>query len=75
MATRKLLTLNNALHVLEIGKNLVSNSLLNKFLLIFESDKVIISKSDMYMGKVYKCNGLFNLNMMTIINKENSSPT
>ncbi|PKI76891.1 hypothetical protein CRG98_002678 [Punica granatum] len=47
MASGKKLTLNNVLYVPEIRKNLVSGSLLNKhgFVMVFELDKVILSKS------------------------------
>lgn len=40
--------------------------------IIFESDKVILSKSGMYVEKRYEYNVLFKLNVMTIIKKENS---
>ena len=75
MTSGKTLTLNDVLYVPEIRKNLVSGSLLNKhgFRMVFESDKVILSKSGMYVGKGYATDGLFKLNVMTIINKENKS--
>ena len=75
MTSGKQLTLNNVLYVSKIRKNLVSGSLLNKhgFRMIFESDKVILSKSGMYVGNGYVSNGLFKLNVMTIINKNNQS--
>ncbi|PKI65480.1 hypothetical protein CRG98_014138 [Punica granatum] len=75
MTSGKKLTLNNVLYVPEIRKNLVSGSLLNKhgFRMVFESDKVILSKSGMYVGKGYVCDGLFKLNVMTIINKNYGS--
>ena len=75
MTSGKQLTLNNVMYVPEISKNLVSGSLLNKhgFRMIFESDKVILSKSGMYVGNGYVSNGLFKLNVMTIINKNNQS--
>ena len=41
--------------------------------MVFESDKVILSKSGMYVGKGYVSDGLFKLNVMTIINKNNQS--
>ena len=41
--------------------------------MIFESDKVILSKSGMYVEKEYLFDGLFKLNVMTIINKNNQS--
>jgi hypothetical protein len=46
---------------LEKKKNLVSTSLLNKkgFKIILESDKVIVTKSWMFMRKGYSCNGMF----------------
>ena len=75
MTLGKQLTLNNVLYVSKIRKNLVSGSLLNKhgFRMVFESDKVILSKSGMYVGKGYVSDGLFKLNVMTIINKNNKS--
>ena len=41
------------LYVLEIRKNLVSSSLLNKhgFKMVFEADKVVVSKSGMFVGE------------------------
>ena len=68
MTSEKSLTLNNVLYVPEIRKNLVSGSLLNKhgFRMVFESDKVILSKSGMFVGKGYVCNGLFKLNITTV---------
>ena len=53
----------------EIGKNLLSGSLLNKhgFKLVFESNKFVLSKSGMYVGKGYVSDGMWKLNVMTII--------
>ena len=75
IASRKKLTLNNVLYVPKIQKYMVSGSLLNKhgFLMVFESNKVILSKSGMYVGKGYVSDELFKLNVMTIINKNNKS--
>ncbi|KAL5551068.1 hypothetical protein UlMin_001244 [Ulmus minor] len=55
MTFGKELTLNNVLYVPEIRKNLVSDSLLSKhgFRIVFESDKVVLTKSGMYVGKGY----------------------
>ncbi|XP_075499434.1 uncharacterized protein LOC142537833 [Primulina tabacum] len=77
MTSGKELTLNNVLYVPDIRKNLVSGSLLNKhgFSIVFESDKVVLSKSGMFVGKGYVCNGLFKLNVMAIkpvMNKVNT---
>ena len=78
MTSGKELTLNNVLYVPEIRKNLVSGSLLNKhgFRMVFESDRVVLSKNGMYVGKGYVNDGLFKLNVMTLkpkINNEASS--
>ena len=55
MTFGKELTLTNVLYVPEIRKNLVSGSLLNshRFWLVFESNKFVLSKSRMYVGKGY----------------------
>ena len=68
MTSGKELTLNNVLYVPEIRKNLVSGSLLNKhgFRMVFESDKVVLSKNEMYVGNGYVDDGLFKLNVMTL---------
>ena len=62
-------TLTNVLYVPEIRKNLVFSSLLNShgFWLVFESEKFILSKSRMYVGKRYMSSGLWKLNVMTVI--------
>ncbi|XXG41748.1 hypothetical protein AAC387_Pa01g2150 [Persea americana] len=75
MTSGKELTLNNVLHVLDIRKNLVSGSLLSKkgFKLVFESNKFVLTKSGMYMGKGYMSDGLFKMNVMTIVHNKNKS--
>ena len=72
MTSGKELTLTNVLYVPEIRKNLVSGSLLNShgFRLVFESDKFVLSKSGMYVGKGYMSGGMWKLNVMTIIKSE-----
>ena len=57
------------LHVLEIRKNLVSGSLLSKkgFKLVFVSDNFILSKNGVYVGKGYMSNGLFKMNVVTVV--------
>ena len=62
-------TLKNVLYVLEIRKNLVSGSLLNShgFRIVFELDKFVLSTSGMYIGKGYMRNGMWKLNVMTVI--------
>ena len=69
MTSGKELTLNDVLHVPEIQKNLVSGSLLSKkgFKLVFVLDNFIFTKNGMYVGKGYMSNGLFKMNVMTIV--------
>ena len=68
MTSGKELTLTNVLYVLEIYKNLMS-LLLNShgFRLVFESDKFVLSNIRMCVGKWYMSDGLWKLNVMTII--------
>lgn len=80
MTSGKELSLNNVLHVPDIRKNLVSGSLLSKngFKLVFVSDKFVLTKNDMYVGKGYVKDGLFKMNVLTVvsnatINKTSSS--
>ena len=80
MTSGKELTLNDVLHVPEFRKDLVSGSLLSKkgFRLVFESDKFVLTKSEIYVGKGYMSNGLFKMNVMTIVsdfNNKNTSST
>ena len=60
MTSRKEVVLTNVLYVLEIRKNLVSSSLLNShgFWMVFESNKFVLSKSSMYIGKGYMRDGM-----------------
>ena len=69
MTLGKELTLNDVLHVPDILKNLVSNSLLSKngFKMVFESNNFILTKNEVYVGKGYLTNGLFKINVMTIL--------
>ena len=69
MTSRKELTLTNVLYVPKIRKNLVSGSLLNNhgFRLVFELNKFVLSKSIMYVGQGYMSDGIWKLNVMTII--------
>lgn len=53
LTSGKELALTNVLHVPEIRKNLISGSLLSNkgFKIVFESDKVVLTKGRMYVGK------------------------
>src|SRR4051812_23727024 len=57
--------LKNVQHVPSINKNLVSGSLLCRdgFKLVFESNKVVISKYIQFVGMGYECGGLFRLSL------------
>ena len=72
MTSGKIMALINVLHVLDVHKNLVSGSLLSKngFKLVFVSDKFALSKNEMYVGKGYLSDGLFKLNVMTVVTKD-----
>lgn len=73
MTSGKELTLNEVLHVPDIQKKLVSNSLLSKngFKLVFISDKFVFTKNDMFVGKGYLNKGLFKLNVMIVVPHKN----
>ncbi|XP_028124396.1 uncharacterized protein LOC114321429 [Camellia sinensis] len=66
MTLEKELTLNTVLFVLDICKNLVFGSLLSKhgFLMVFESDKVVQTKSGVYVGKEYMSGNIHKNIMM-----------
>ena len=60
------LTLNDVLHVLDIRWNLVSVSLLGKtgVKIMFESDKIMLTKVDAFVRKGYCNQGLFMLDVL-----------
>nr|GEU38748.1 zinc finger, CCHC-type [Tanacetum cinerariifolium] len=64
------LTLKDVLHALDVRKNLVSGSLLNKFgfKLVVESDKFILSKGGKFVGKGYHTSGMCKLNIKDVVN-------
>ena len=55
----------------------MSRSLLSKkgFGLVFESDKFVLTKSGIYVGKGYMSDGLFKMNVMIIVSNFNSKNT
>ncbi|KZV25402.1 hypothetical protein F511_07286 [Dorcoceras hygrometricum] len=69
MTSRKELALIDVLHVPEIRKNLVSGSELVKagFRLVFESNKFILSKNGVFIGKGYLEDNLFKMNVMPVL--------
>ena len=64
----KELALNDVLHVPDIRNNLISGSILRKkgFKMVFESDKFILTKSGMNVGKGYFVDGLFKANVVVV---------
>ena len=75
LTSRKALTLSDVLHVLDICWNLVSLSLLGKarVRILFDYDKIVLTKNDAFVGKGYCNQGLFMLNVYDIINNNASS--
>lgn len=59
----KRVTLINVLYVPDMNKNLVSGDLLGKpgIKAVFESGKLILSKSGNFVGKGYSCDGMIKL--------------
>ena len=56
-------------HVPSINKNLVSGSLLCRdgFKVVLESNKVVVSKQGLFIGKGYECGGLFFFFLQIIV--------
>src|SRR3954454_12948300 len=54
-----------------MNKNLVSGSLLCRdgFMVVLESNKVVVSKSGQFIGKGYECGGLFRFSLSDFCNK------
>ncbi|GFY91405.1 heavy metal atpase 2 [Actinidia rufa] len=71
MTSSKELILNNVLYVPDMRKNLVSGSLLNKhgFRMVFEVDKVVLTKVGVYLGRGYLANDMLKLNVTTLVPK------
>ena len=73
---RQSVELNNVLYILELWKNLIFVSLLDKngFKYVFIFKKIILSKGEVYVGKGYLTEGLYKMNVMTVeINKSSNS--
>ena len=72
LTSRKVLTINVVLHVLDIRWNLVSMSLLRKarVRIMFDSGKIVLTKNDAFVGKGYCNQGLFMLNVSEILNNK-----
>jgi hypothetical protein len=71
LTSRKTLSLKNVQHIPGINRNLISGSLLCRdgFKLVFESNKFIVSKFSLFIGKCYVCGGLFSFSVVEDCNK------
>jgi len=71
----KTLALNEMMHVLNIRANLVSIALLGKFRIkvLFEFDKIVMTKNNVFMGRGYYNHELFVLNIANVMNENASS--
>ncbi|XP_048444674.1 uncharacterized protein LOC125479439 [Pyrus x bretschneideri] len=77
LTSGKELSLTNVLHVPDIRKKLISGSLLSNkgFKIVFESDKFVITKGGMYVGKGYLVEGLFKMNVLSVNAMNNNKPS
>jgi len=75
LTSGKTLALSDVLHVPSIRVNLISVALLSKVRVkvSFESDKIVMTKNNVFVGKGYCDQGLFVLNIYEVINKSESS--
>ena len=57
----KTVKFNDVLHVPDKRKNHISGPVLSKkgFKMVLKSDKMVLSKAGMYIGRGYLCDGLF----------------
>ncbi|PHT98486.1 hypothetical protein BC332_32565 [Capsicum chinense] len=76
MTSEKVLTLNNVLYILELRRNLISVSLLDKngFKCVTVFEKIMIRKREVYVVKGYLTEGLYKMNVVNVeINKSSNS--
>ena len=75
LTSGKTLTLSDVLHVPSIRVNLIFVALLSKVGVkeSFESDKIVMTKKNVFVGKGYCDQGLFVLNIYEVMNEFESS--
>ena len=75
LTSGKTLALSDMLHVPSIRVNLISVALLSKVgvKVSFEYDKIVMTKTNVFMRKGYCDQGLFVLNISEVINESESS--
>ncbi|KAI5350367.1 hypothetical protein L3X38_003258 [Prunus dulcis] len=71
MTSGKTLTLKDVRHVPEVRRNLISGSSLVKqgYKIVMESNRIVITRNDVFIGKGYVCDGLFKINVVFEDNK------
>nr|CAE02547.1 OSJNBb0069N01.13 [Oryza sativa Japonica Group] len=69
----KIVQLKNVQHIPTIDRNLVSGSRLTRdgFKLVFESNKIVLSKHGYFIGKCYECGGLFRFSLSDFLQVPN----
>jgi len=69
LTSGKTLALSDVLHVPNIRTNLISVALLSKggIKVSFESDKIVMTKDNVFVGKGYCDKGLFVLNIAEVM--------
>ena len=72
MTFEKILTLQDVLHVPTLRRNLISESsfLRASYKIVEESNKLVISKSNIFIRKGFVCDGLFCLNVINSSDNE-----
>ena len=72
MTSGKILTLQGVLYVPTLRRNLISESSLLRagYKIVKESNKFVISKSNIFIGKCFVCDGLFRLNVINSSDNE-----
>ena len=60
-----LLVLKDVYYAIEISRNLVTGPILNRlgYKFVFEADRCIISKNNLFVGRAYLCNSLSKLSL------------
>ena len=67
LSSGNFIVLDGVYHISDIRKNLISTSLLVQqgYKVVFESNRVVITRHGNFIGKGYICDGLFKLNLMS----------
>ena len=68
LSSRNFLLLDGVYHIYDIRKNLISTFLLVQqgYKVVFESNRAVITRQCVFIGKSYICDGLFKSNLMPL---------